>query len=47
VARFRLAITEIHDTMWYLNLHPATKAIGAGMGGAAMHGDVIDSVTRE
>jgi hypothetical protein len=47
VARVRLALTEVNDTKWYLNLHPATKVTGAGMGGAAMEGEVVDSVTGE
>lgn len=47
VARVRLAITEVNKTKWYLNLHPATKASGEGMGGAAMEGEVVDSVSGE
>lgn len=47
VARVRLAITEVNQTKWYLNLHPATKVTGEGMGGAAMEGEVVDSVTGE
>jgi len=47
VARVRVALTEINDTKWYLNLHPATKVTGAGMGGAAMESEIVDSVTGE
>lgn len=47
VARVRFAITEVNKTKWYLNLHPATKATGEGMGGAAMEGEVVDSVSGE
>jgi hypothetical protein len=47
VARVRMAITEINKTKWYLNIHPATKVTGGGMGGAGMEGEVIDSVSGE
>lgn len=47
VARVRLAITGIQKSTWYLNLHPAMKATGAGLGGAAMECEVIDSVTGQ
>lgn len=47
VARVRVALTEVNDTKWYLNLHPATKVTGAGMGGAAMESEIVDSVTGE
>ena len=45
VARFRLAITDVQLSKWYLNLHPASKMTGAGSGGASMEAEVIDSVT--
>jgi hypothetical protein len=47
VARVKYAITDVDKAKWYLNLHPATKATGAGLGGASMEGEVIDSVTGE
>ena len=46
-ARLRVAITDIQDSKWYLNLHPATKITGAGKGGASMEAEIIDSVTGE
>ena len=45
VARVRMAITDIQDAKWYLNLHPATKVTGAGRAGASMEAEVVDSVT--
>jgi|CXWL01.1.fsa_nt_gi hypothetical protein len=45
VATVRVAITDIQLSKWYLNLHPASKATGAGSGGASMEAEVIDSVT--
>jgi len=47
VARFRLAITDVAQSTWWQKLHPATRAIGAGTGGAAMEAEAIDSVSGE
>lgn len=47
VARVWFAITEVNKTKWYLNLHPATKATGEGMGGEAMEAEVVDSISGE
>lgn len=44
-ARVRLAITDIHKSTWWLNIHPGSKLTGAGTGGASMEGEIIDSVT--
>lgn len=44
-ARIRVAITNISDSVWWKKLHPASSLAGAGRGGAAMEGEVIDSVT--
>jgi len=46
-ARVRVAITDIQESKWYLNIHPATKLTGVGKGGASMEAEVIDSVTGE
>lgn len=46
-ARLCVAITDIQDSKWYLNIHPASKITGAGKGGASMEAEVIDSVTGE
>lgn len=45
IARVRLAITDIHKSTWWLNLHPGSKLTGAGLGGASMEGEIVDSVT--
>lgn len=45
VARVRVAITDIQEAKWYLNVHPGTKVTGAGRAGASMEAEVIDSVT--
>lgn len=39
VARFRIAVTDITESTWWL------KITGMGGGGAAMEGEVVDSVT--
>ncbi len=46
-ATIRLGITDVDDTIGVLNLSIYTKITGAGLGGAAMEGEVIDSVTGE
>ena len=46
-ARFRIAITNVHESTWWKKVHPASSLAGAGRGGAAMEGEVIDSVTGE
>ncbi len=45
VARVRVAITDIQEAKWYLNVHPATKVTGAGRAGASMEAEVVDSVS--
>ena len=45
VARIRLAITDVEETDPLLNIHPAMKLTGAGLGGASMEGEVTDSVS--
>ena len=47
VARIRIAITHIDKTNPALNIHPGTKLTGAGLGGAGMEGELVDSVTGE
>jgi Protein of unknown function (DUF3313) len=44
-ARVRIAITEISKATWWLNVAPTSKVTGAGVGGAAMEGEVIDAVS--
>ncbi len=47
VASFRLAITEIEASIAALNITIYTKATGAGLGGIAAEGEIVDSVTGE
>jgi hypothetical protein len=47
VASFRLAITEIDASIAALNLSIYTKATGAGLGGIAAEGEIVDSMTGE
>ena len=47
VATFRLAITEIDASIAALNLTIYTKATGAGLGGVAAEGEIVDSMTGE
>ena len=46
-ARIHIAITDVDDTIGALNITIYTKITGAGLGGAAMEGEVVDSVTGE
>lgn len=46
-ARVRIAVTGVNESTWWMKLHPASNMTGAGRGGAAMEGEVIDSVTGE
>ena len=43
--RLRVAITGIKETTPILNLHPAMKFSGMGLGGASAEGEVLDSLT--
>jgi len=46
-ALLRIGITDVDDTIGALNVLTYTKITGAGLGGAAMEGEVVDSVTGE
>jgi len=46
-ATLRIGITDVDDTIGVLNITIYTKITGAGLGGAAMEGEVVDSVTGE
>ncbi len=46
VARVRVALTDIKKTN-AINILPQASLLGAGLGGASMEGEVIDSVTGE
>jgi hypothetical protein len=44
-ARLRVAITDVQKSSFWGNLHPGSKLMGAGTGGASMEGEILDSVT--
>ncbi len=46
-ARIHLGITAVDDTIGALNISIYTKITGAGLGGAAFEGEVVDSITGE
>ncbi len=46
-ARLHIGITDVDDTIGALNISIYTKITGAGLGGAAMEGEIVDSVTGE
>ena len=45
VLRIRAALTDIKKTIPALNIHPATKLSGIGLGGASMEAEALDSQT--
>ena len=47
VARIRVALTDIKKAQVLLNIHPASKLMGAGLGGVSLEGEILDSETRE
>ena len=47
VLRLRMAITDIKTTVPLMNIHPATKLLGLGLGGASMEWEAVDSQTGE
>ncbi len=46
-ARLRIGITDVDDTIGALNITIYTKITGAGLGGASMEGEIVDSITGE
>jgi Protein of unknown function (DUF3313) len=46
VARVRIALTDVKKSSPALNVIPASKLAGSGLGGAAMEGEIIDSMDR-
>jgi hypothetical protein len=46
-ARLHIGITAVDDTIGALNITIYTKITGAGLGGAAFEGEVVDSITGE
>lgn len=47
VARIRVALTNVDATVGVLNVSMATKITGAGLGGAAMEGEILCTETEE
>ena len=47
VLYIRVALTDVEVTNTLLNIHPGTKLTGAGLGGASMEAEALDSVTME
>ncbi|MFT7687359.1 MAG: hypothetical protein ACI9FB_002712 [Candidatus Azotimanducaceae bacterium] len=47
VAKIRVALTAVDETVGALNVTIYTKITGAGLGGAAMEGEIVDSITSE
>lgn len=47
VARIRVALTDIKKSSPAMNILPATKIAGIGLGGASMEAELIDSQTGE
>lgn len=47
VARVRLALTAVSKSVPWQKIHPGARFAGAGTGGAAMEGEVVDSLTGE
>jgi len=47
VLHLRAALTDIKKTIPALNIHPATKLSGIGLGGASMEAEALDSQTGE
>ena len=47
VLRLRTALTDIKKTKPAMNIHPATKLSGIGLGGASMEAEALDSQTGE
>lgn len=45
--RIRAAVTDVDPATPLLNIHPATKISGLGLGGAAIEAEGVDSVTGE
>lgn len=43
VARIRTSISDVDKTLPYLNIHPGTKLMGGGLGGAGAEMEVVDS----
>jgi hypothetical protein len=47
VCRLRVAFTDLEKSAALMNLHPLSRATGAGRGGAALEGELVDSQTNK
>lgn len=47
VARVRIALTDLKKAQILLNINPASKLLGAGLGGASLEAELVDSQTGE
>ena len=47
VARIRIGITDVEETIGVLNISIYTKITGLGLGGASFEGELVDSVTEK
>ena len=47
VIRIRTSISEVDKTNPFLNIHPGTKLMGGGLGGAGAEMEVVDSVNGQ
>ena len=45
VARMRIGITDVEETIGVLNISIYTKITGLGLGGASFEGEIVDSVS--
>jgi hypothetical protein len=47
VCRLRVAFTDLERSQALMNLHPLSRATGAGRGGAALEGELVDSQSNK
>jgi hypothetical protein len=47
VARIQIGMTDVANSTWWMRIHPVSRMSGAGTGGAACEGEIIDSITGE
>ncbi len=47
IARIQIGMTDVAKSTWWQKIHPASRVAGAGTGGAACEGEIIDSITGE
>jgi len=47
VIRIRTSISEVDKTNPFLNIHPGTKLMGGGLGGAGAEMELVDSLTGQ